>query len=285
MEFRIGNDIKLGGSSNYQISPGIEGLTAPAIRTGDGLYAGVDGGYVSSQLYGFRTIVINGFYLSQTCEESDALRLALMTKLHIRYLYPIFITTFSGKHYFTEGYITDVKADISGPRAGEYQITLLCPDPIIYDGGDGTNSDSAWMEQTFHKEIPGGFTIEYTSPVDWTPGQMTSIITNIGTVDSYPIITLRGDYENPAIFNYTNGGVIQINRTINDGEEVKIDMKQRIITLTDSLGNVTSIASDRDISSTWWALSPGENQVVLYTDSDSDTDFGIIKYKQGFEGI
>ncbi len=56
----------------------VSGLSAPAIRTADGVYAGVDGGYVSSQLYGFRTITFSGFYQGKTsCEEVDDLRFGL----------------------------------------------------------------------------------------------------------------------------------------------------------------------------------------------------------------
>ena len=62
MRFKIGNDIILGGDSAYKLVSPISGLSAPAIRTADGVYAGVDGGYVSSQLYAFRTITLSGFY-------------------------------------------------------------------------------------------------------------------------------------------------------------------------------------------------------------------------------
>ena len=105
MWFKIGNDIILGGDSAYKLVSPISGLSAPAIRTADGVYAGVDGGYVSSQLYGFRTITLTGFYQGKTCEDTDNLRLGLMNKLHIRQNYPIIITTFSGKNYYTEGFI------------------------------------------------------------------------------------------------------------------------------------------------------------------------------------
>ena len=46
MRFKIGNDIILGGDSAYKLVSTISGLSAPAIRTADGVYAGVDGGYV-----------------------------------------------------------------------------------------------------------------------------------------------------------------------------------------------------------------------------------------------
>lgn len=280
MEIRLGDDITFGGNSKFQITAPLTGLTSPDIRTGDGLYAGVDGGYVSSQLYGFRDIVISGFYIGSTCEEADSLREKLMRSLHIRYLYPIFITTFSGKHYFTEGYITDRRSDITHPTSGVFQITIHCPDPIIYDGGDGINADSAWFEQTIYKEKPGGFDIEYQVPVQWVEGQMVTNIENLGTVEAYPIITIKGIIHNPTITNLTTNEFIRLVKTTTSSDTLVINMKERIITL-----NGVSIASTRDIDSTWWALQPGNNKISLQSASLSDVDFGTIKYKVGYQGI
>lgn len=280
MIIKIGDTITFGGNSKFQITPPLSGLTSPDIRTGDGLYAGVDGGYVSSQLYGFRNIVISGFYIGKTCQEADELRQQLMSELHIRYLYPIFITSFSGKHYFVEGYITDRRSDITNPTSGEFQITIHCPDPIIYDGGDGIASDSAWFEQTFYKEQPGGFNIEYQVPVQWVSGQMATNIENLGTVAAYPIITLSGKFTNPKITNLTTNEFIELERTTAVSDTIIIDMKERIITL-----NGVSIASSRTIDSSWWTLLQGNNKIVLETDSSSDNNFGTIKYKVGYLGI
>lgn len=280
MIIKIGDTITFGGNSKFQITPPLSGLTSPDIRTGDGLYAGVDGGYVSSQLYGFRNIVISGFYIGKTCQEADELRQQLMSELHIRYLYPIFITSFSGKHYFVEGYITDRRSDITNPTSGEFQITIHCPDPIIYDGGDGIASDSAWFEQTFYKEQPGGFNIEYQVPVQWVGGQMATNIENLGTVAAYPIITLSGKFTNPKITNLTTNEFIKLERDTTVSDTIVIDMKERIITL-----NGVSIASSRTIDSSWWTLLQGNNKIVLETDNSSDNNFGTIKYKVGYLGV
>lgn len=280
MIIKIGDTITFGGNSKFQITPPLSGLTSPDIRTGDGLYAGVDGGYVSSQLYGFRNIVISGFYIGKTCQEADELRQQLMSELHIRYLYPIFITSFSGKHYFVEGYITDRRSDITNPTSGEFQITIHCPDPIIYDGGDGIASDSAWFEQTFYKEQPGGFNIEYQVPVQWVAGQMATNIENLGTVAAYPIITLSGKFTNPKITNLTTNEFIELERTTAVSDTIVINMKERIITL-----NGVSIASSRTIDSSWWTLVQGNNKIVLETDDSSDNNFGTIKYKVGYLGV
>lgn len=280
MIIKIGENLQFGGNSKYQIEPGIQGLSSAAIRTGDGVYAGADGAYVSSQLYGARTITFTGFYLANSCEEADELRIKLVTGLRIRYLFPIYITTFSQKHYFTEGYVTDIKADIEGKRAGEFQITLFCPDPMIYNGGDGTNQSSAWLEQPFFKEKAGGFVIDYPEPVPWKSGQQTSIITNNGTMNTFPILNLTGTFHSPTIRNLTTGQFITLNDLDIVNNTLIIDMKNRVITL-----DGVSRASYRTVDSTWWGLIPGENRLVLETTNNSDTDFGMIRYKEGVEGI
>lgn len=280
MRFKIGNDIILGGDSAYKLVSPISGLSAPAIRTADGVYAGVDGGYVSSQLYGFRTITLSGFYKGESCQEADDLRLGLMNKLHIRQNYPIMISTFSGRNYYTEGFIADVKSDITMPTAGEFQITLICPDPIIYDGGDGTSPQSSLLQQVFYKEKPGGFTIPSDMPVQWVAGQVATSIMNTGSVEVYPLIILKGTYTNPKITNIVTNQHIKMDLIISGDSELRIDMKKRIITL-----NGVSVASSRALDSTWWSLKRGENRIVLETNKQTDTDFGTIIWRNGFEGI
>ena len=304
MIIKIGDDIILGGESKFQIEAPLSGLTAPDIRTGDGLYTGMDGGYVSSQFYGFRNIIISGFYIGKTCEEADNLRHELMTKCHIRYLYPVYITTFSGKRYFLEGYITDVKSDIEHWKSGKFQISLHCPDPIIYAGGDGINAQSIWYKQPFYKDSAGGFLFNRTSPKDgyqvtttkgvqWVDGKVITVIDNFGSVDSYPIFKLEGIFTSTpssvppkyiTITNITTGEFISIAKTTTSGDLITIDTKNRVITLNHG-GVVSSIAPYRTIDSSWVRLVPGENKIVLSSADVGDTDMGTIEYKVGYEGI
>lgn len=282
MIFRIGDKIKLGGNegTGYFLQSPVEGITSPNIRSADGMWAGRDGGYVSAQFYGFRTITLTGFYKGNSCEEADKLRLGLMTNLGIRKLFPVFITNFSGRHYYTEAYITDIKSDITSPLSGEWKMTLLCPDPIIYDGGDGIDSNSAWFQYTFQKEKPGGYKIESKYPVQWKEGNIASVVNNAGSVEIYPQIILRGKFTNPKITNTTTKKHIKILKTTAPSDEILIDMNERIITL-----NGETIASYKTNNSTWWNLLPGENRILLETDDKNDTDFGVIKFKNGYEGI
>ena len=138
MQIKIGNILYIGGDSAYHLSSPVQGLESPDIRVGDGLYAGRDGGFVSGHFYGHRTIVLSGFYVGADCEEASELRETLFGLLRIRYVHPIVITTASNVWY-CEGVVSNVKADIESLVAGKYQVTLLCPDPMLYRLANSSN--------------------------------------------------------------------------------------------------------------------------------------------------
>ena len=108
MEIKI-NDLILGGSQGYQIQAPIVGLEKAPIRISYGNYSGRDGGYVSSQFYSPREIIINGFYIGKTCDHAQQLRRDLTNALKIRETIPIYITGFNGDQYLVEAYISDFK--------------------------------------------------------------------------------------------------------------------------------------------------------------------------------
>ena len=143
MEFKIGDNLFIGKDS-YQLSPPVQGLESPAIRTGDGLYAGRDGGYFVGHFYGYRTIVLNGFYIGSDCEDAAELGMNLTYYLQIRKNLPILITLNDGTQYYTEGRITDIKSDVENLKASKFQITLLCQDPIFYKAEEG---EVVWNEE------------------------------------------------------------------------------------------------------------------------------------------
>lgn len=262
MEIQIGEILYIGGEGSlYQLSPSIEGLASADIRTGDGVYAGRDGGYVAGQFYGHRTIVIPGFYVGNSCTQASQLRSALMRFLKIRYALPIRITTASGR-YYTEGYVTDVKATIDNLKAGEFQITLLCPDPNLYVVADG-EQDPLVTERTLVNED-------------------TTVVTNLGDVDIYPTITVTGILDGIEISNDTTEKTMQIDiATESDDDEVVIDMNKRIITL-----NGEAVNENRSLLSSWWCLVPGNNSIITSIGEDSGSVIETtISYKRGRIGI
>jgi phage-related protein len=280
MQFTI-NGFTIGGdSTSYYLQSPITGLEKPRIRTSSNDYSGRDGGYVSSQYYTSREIVINGFYKGKNCEEADGARASLTNAFPIRELMPMFITTFSGKKYFTEVVLRDMKSEITGPLAGVFQLTFIAPDPYLYDPGDGINPETGITSATFYKIIPGGYITPYELPVTWVPGTQSTPITNSGDIDVKPTITLKGTFTNPTVRNLTTNEYLTLNITTTATDTIVINMKDRTITL-----NGGSIASSRTIDSRWWTLQKGLNRIVLETTASGDTNFATISWRGGHEGI
>lgn len=259
MQIKIGSTLYIGGSSKYQLSPNIQGLECPAIRVGDGLYAGKDGGYVSGHFYGHRTIIIPGFYIGSDCDEADGLRKLLFGFMRIRYRLPICIRDFSDNYYFTEGYVTSVKASITNPVSGDFQLTLLCPDPNLY------------YIDNFSAVTPKYFETNLRS---------TTTISNEGNVDAYPIITITGIVHDVTIENTTTLQTMEIEITTTNATDVlMINMDKRVITLN---GDV--INANRSTDSSWWYLLPENNEIAL-TFGNGSSATAKLKYKKGYVGI
>lgn len=262
MEIQIGELLDIGGGSPYHLSPSIEGLESPAIRVGDGLYAGRDGGFVSGHFYGHRTIVIKGFYIGNSCEHASQLRRILWGLLRIRYRLPIRITTASGL-YYTEGFVTDVKSSIDNLKAGEFQLTLLCPDPLIYVMDEET-------QEPLITEVS-------------LANESTRYVGNLGNVDIAPVITITGILDGVEISNNTTEKVMQVDvATENATDVVVIDMVKRMITLNNAVIN-----KNRSVLSSWWSLTPGMNEIITSIGEESGGS-GVsvtISYKRGLAGI
>lgn len=259
MEIKIGESLFLGDNSDYKLSPPVSGLASPAFRVGDGVYAGRDGGYVSGHYYGHRTLVLRGFYIGTDCENAAELRRVLFGYLRIRYRLPILITTAEGQ-YYTEGVITDVKADVTNLKGGEYQLTILCPDPILYEAALGV---AKWYEHTL---VNGG----------------TTEIANGGDVEIYPVITITGIVDGVELTNDTTEQTMQIDVTSeNDDDEIVVDMQKRIITL-----NGVGINEDRSLNSSWWYLAQEANDITVNIGEDSGSSVEVkIRYRKGFSGV
>lgn len=251
----------MGEGSPYKLSASIQGLASPAIRVGDGLYAGRDGGFVSGHFYGHRTIVLNGFYVGKDCADAAELRETLFGLLRIRYNLPIVIYTDNG-NYYIEGVIKDVKADIDNVVAGEYQITILCPHPILYLLDGGTSEENTWISD------------------DLNIGSVTTI-GNSGNVDDYPVLVLNKQMVDPVFTNTTTGKFMKLTGTFSasTSQLLVIDMAKRIITLDGEVKNAL-----RTPDSSWWALIPGQNEIEVKA-AVFPASTMTIKHRRGRAGI
>lgn len=269
MEITIGN-ITIGNSKPYLLSPPVEGLEKPPIRTSSGDYTGKNGGFMSAQFYSARQIVINGAIKSNTCLGHEEARKAL-NDLPIDEPLLVTIKHFSGNIYTTEAYIIDMKSNYEWSFTSDFQMTLYCPDPAFVIGGD------YWNEAEVAKLVSGGYSTPYSLPVTWTVGSQPAIINNAGNTVVYPQIVIDGAVTNPIIRNEDTDEYISLNITTSGGQII-IDIENKTITL-DGGSIINTMVSD----STWWGLVVGDNQISYnYT---SGTDSAVIRWRNKVNGI
>lgn len=273
-QIRLGNLVL----SQKEIGTSVKGLGSPSVRTSSGNYSGKDGGWISGQFYSTRQIVITGEFNSRNCSNLEAKKQEIITSLPIRTLIPMFITSFSGKVYYADVYFIDLQMDIEGSTFAPFQLTLLAPDPYLYDAGDGIDPDSGYITQTIYKLVGGGYVTPYILPVVWDSGSTPTSIDNTSDIYIYPIITLNGTFTNPIITNNTTGQFIQIGITTTIGDEIIIDMKNRTVIL-----NGGSILPYK--TGSWWGLQTGINMVQLTSGSGGDNTEATLKYRIAYEGM
>lgn len=281
MQIRIQDLLTLSAEANGGsfIIQGVTGLGSADIRTSSFLFSGRPGGLVTDQLLGFRNISITGKIGNATGTrlQHQQDRQALMDAMPIGGdTFPIYITTFGGTTYRIDVNVVDLKVEYM--RRGymsEFLIQLLAGDPLFYstDGGDEQSI-------TIERVSQGGYITPYILPVEWAAGGTPKIVTNSGNANYYPVITLHDEALNPIITNLATGESMALNLSMLDGDEVVIDMYNRTITLngSDILGNKTD-------DSIWWALMPGDNPVLLDTDTADDTVTATLTWRNGVTGI
>lgn len=254
MRIRLTSGLIL-GQAPYQIQT-IDGLETPAIRNSNAVYAGADGGYMISQYYGHRTITIKGFFHGCVSD----LRQELLSRLYMRYYSKITIEDFNGDCWIIEGYVSDIKTQLKSPKVGEYQLTLICPDPLLHP------------TESFLSESPTIIEEELTVNGDTT-------ILRHGDSDVCPIITLTGEFTNPVIIlgDYAFG----LNLTTDNSSIITIDMKNRTVKSNDG----TSLAEYRLVDSRWLHLGLGANTITIETEDESDTGTAELTYSAGYRGI
>lgn len=270
MRIRLDNGLVL-GQAPYQIQS-ITGLDSPAVRNGSGVYAGADGGYMVSQYYGMRTVVVKGFFIGNCPAQIAQLRENLFSLMPLRYLFGVTIEDFAQNYWYCSGYITDIKCDVSAPRVGEYQVTFLCPDPLLYKA-------SGWLNNG---------AIQENQIVTLTPGDsgvdkgVTSVFSVRGNCVIYPLIKVSGDLGLEWGF-VLNGEKFAMNSGTLPGEVAYIDMKNRRawVTVEENRNLMGDILTD----SVWLSLKPGANTFRAYAHEVTTNTTVEVIYSSGYRGI
>lgn len=255
----------------------VDGLGMPPVRTSSGVYSGRDGGYVSAQFYGSRLISMTGRVWADDVRGLEDTRQAFAAAVSKGTIL-LEITTDAGRQYVLNTNIDELDMPIiRSQRQAPFTLTLIAPDPTIYD-----NSAGGLVTVPLQPVGGGGVIWPITwNPVKWRPGNLPQTVTNTGNVAVFPIITLIGKATNPTIYNDTTGQFIQFTGiTTTAGDVLVIDMLNRTVLL-----NGGPVLTYVTTTSSWWPLLPGGNAIRLTTGSGSDTVTGTVAYRSGYRGI
>ena len=163
----------------------------------------------------------------------------------------------------------------------KYQIEFFCPNPYWRSPNETTKPLVAYT---------GGFTLPFTLPFTLgTSGSKTTVY-NDGDVPAPVRIEMHGPTTNPQIFNRTTGKHLRINRTVAEGEVMRINTesgKQRI-EITNENGETFSafgyLDHDSSILSDFY-LELGENIIEHVADAGNRHAEVIVRWDSMFVGV
>jgi hypothetical protein len=129
----------------------------------------------------------------------------------------------------------------------------------------------------------GGISTPFSTPISLTPGfnPGASSITVGGTAPTYPVATIYGPCTNPALFIAGSQQTLAFNLSIGAGNYLRVDFAARTALLNSNtaLSQYGSLDFPR---SSWWALSPGTQQVAFNPASASGSAQAVLTWRPRF---
>lgn len=273
------NGVSLGcGENGLALLTEIQGLSIPTIRSSSGNFAGRDGGYLSSQFFGTREIVIDGVAWGNTALKSEQNFAKLLKAIPIRQLLPMYIRVASGQTYLAHVSVIDFKYALDNDKLHKFQMTLLSPSPNLYIANPDDENDG-WNIEPLEPISGGGYITPFVLPVEWQDSAQATIINNTTNQIALPQIIFKGSVTNPIVRNLTTGVQIGLTLTTSGADSLAvIDMSDRTVTL-----NGGSILPSK--TGEWWGLAPGLNTVELLATGLEETSLVTIRYRLPFISV
>lgn len=125
-----------------------------------------------------------------------------------------------------------------------------------------------------------------TFPITFEPFAIPDTLTNAGTWETFPTITITGPSLNVRIYNDTTGQVLELigyNSPV--GDTVTFDLTFATKTITNTAGEnlVQYLSDDSDLST--FSLVPGENDIRVLIGSHSTVTFATFSWYNRYLGI
>lgn len=256
----------------------IDGLFgAPELRVETGDNFGRDGGWINPPKYKPRVIQISDaqiFHRDPVVLEQKRNDLVqhLMQKGHD---FTMRVVTYAGHERFLGVRVIRMPVPALDTKNKQtYELDLYAKDPLYYDYAEGE------LMAIVTKTKDGGFDIPFNIPFNISASTLPTVVTNSGNEIMKPVIKIKTAATNPQIINRTTGDIMKVNVSINDGDELVIDMKQSLITL-----NGENIFYLKEDFASFWGLAVGENRIELITDIGGEETEAELYYSSAFISI
>lgn len=163
-----------------------------------------------------------------------------------------------------------------GERWQRGTVSFICPSPYW-------TSTEITEEPTF-KPL---FEFPFEGEFEFGEQRDERIITNDGDAPAPLYIEFYGPALNPRITNVTTGEFIKINRMLGEGEFLRIDTsaENRVVEFVNPDGSATNVFNWIDLSSTFFQLQTGDNEIAYSADSDIQGAIVNINYAKRYAGI
>ena len=242
----------------------VQGLDSPEVRVNVSEIVQFDGAIQGEQFYGPRPVVLEGMIENPTSTTERNTRSDKLMRASNAMIGNATLTwTPDGgmEHYVTMRRAQPLR--ISGGWNKSFQASFVAADPRIYSSLLESQTilvDSAPNE---------GFGFPIVFPLTFGDGVLAGLMAaeNKGNGVSYPVLFIAGPGQNPTLQNLTTDERIVINTTLAAGATLIVDTLNRTV-ITD-LG-VNRYSAVDYVSTEWWGLVPGVNQLRLFWFSSSE---------------
>lgn len=258
----------------------MEGMSFPGIRQTKYSRPGEHGAIVSNVLYDGRLISITGMIFAETANQFQQRRRDFESAISLvrdSYSSPIPLTlkmtTIDSLALQIDCHVQEFVMKDQEMNGQEYLLQLYAPDPAFL----------SQTEESFSitRGTGGGAIYPFIYPQIYgssVGGEV--ILTNSGSMETYPVIYLNGSLTSPIIQNTTLGRYISLDLTLNSTDQIIIDMMNRTIIKNGSEPVISTKTSD----SLFWWLEKGDNTIELFTSNNADTGNAQIKYRHAYVG-
>lgn len=218
--------------------------------------ARADGAWVSPQYASGRIIHVGGDIKAPSWDAATQAWDRLLGEFPFRQLASMNVSTGEGVVPEMTTLVRQHEKPILSNRfkgRAEFSLSVIAPDPRKYDA----NSRSVSLVLPASS---GGIAPPLTPPFTIAGSTSTSqaTLTNDGTVETYPTLTITGPCPPARIINLTTSEAIRVVDAVPAGQTLVIDVLN---------GTAVTGGQSRRVLGSWWGLVPGVNEVAFSADS------------------